>query len=194
MAARKKSDAVKYLDVSGPVSEADYERVMKSLLAQFDTWRASNNWCSEFYIYVGQLTTTFRWNRDNRQMEMLVPVGFSDEDRGRDLREVRGRILRFTVESRESLSLDKANEFLTTAGLAPYQAESQPVLVDIGAYAYRVPSDQTSAQIREKFIEAITSAFGAEIASRWEINISPRQTRPQVPNGETVRLLARSSL
>jgi len=192
MTARKTeaADTVTYLDLSGDVSDADYQRVLRSLLDQFETWRLRQCWCTEFYYYVDQLSNTLRWNSSAEQMEIVVPSGFSNTERAADLRDIRGRILRFTIDQARVLSLDKANDFLTGAGLAPYQPAVVPERrFDASIGAYPISTTLTGSELRDKIRGALDAEFGHGV---WQVDINERRSGSQVPESETVRLLARA--
>lgn len=187
-----------YLDLSSEVSDADYRRVLENLLDQFSTWRYAHGWCTDVYLFVGQLTRTYRWDRTEERMRLDIPETRTAAERATDLRELRGRILRFTRTQPDYLDIAKANEFLTLAGLAPYAPEAEPentprrYSVSIGA---RVNSTLTETELRTKLTRYMTR-IGAEARS-IDIYVTPmdRNRRSQViPESETTRLIENRAL
>jgi hypothetical protein len=194
-----------YLDISESVSLEDYNRVMNSLLEQIEEWRLDRGDCTDTYLFVGQLTTSFSWNRYGHN-ESISRSGYSGcmdivppptgELRAADLRDVRGRVLRFTRTKPDYLSVTKADEFLTGAGLAPYAAETpaETPRYGISVTGYLTTSELTEAQIGEKIRRFMTRTLGITDPDIYVALQAPRRNRRiTIPEAETVRLLPNKS-
>jgi hypothetical protein len=151
-------------------------------------------------MYVAQLGTTFHWNKYatgfygnyDGHMELAIPDDITGEARATDLREIRGRILRFTHENPDYIDLVRANRMLATAGLAPWTPATEAVknrfYVSFSGY---ITTDLTREQLNAKLLKYLTRQ-GAE-TQRLEFYIDAsrdRDTSPvRVPMSETTALL-----
>ena len=187
------------IDISTSVSAADHARVYRSLLDQFETWRNRNNWCTDLYLYVAQLSMVFHWDRygtayrgydgEMKYDPTCLPED-TDEARARDLRELRGRILRFTIDSPDYLTVQLANQFLTTAGLAPWsEAQETPkhrYYVRMTAY---IDSELSEDEVMTKLTRSFTrqGLVPGTLGTRHyeETEVTPNS----IPVAETVVLL-----
>jgi hypothetical protein len=184
-----------YLDISESVTDEQYRKVLNSLLDQFEDWRIDKGWCTDLYHFVAQLSRTFRWNSRvtgyftdsySGRMELEIPADRTGEERARDLREIRGRILRFIYEQSSYLNLDRANEFLSTAGLAPYTPEGNKQRYHVEIYGY-IASELNSDEIRVKAQRWMTRQGGTNPT----INVTADTIRNRrVPDSETTALLS----
>jgi hypothetical protein len=178
------------LDISETVTREQYDRMLRSLLDQFEQWRKERGWCTDLYHYVGQLSRTFKWNPEARgvyggydgEMTISVPDDRTGEEMAADLRDIRGRVLRFTIDMSSHINLRMANEFLTRAGLAPYTAAG---VVSIET-SCRVTTALTETEIREKVTEFLATL--GENARRVDVYVSPVGVS-SVPEAETTELL-----
>lgn len=195
------------LDISEEVSPGDYRKVLQNFLDQFEAWRISHGWCTDVYFFVAQLSATFHWNKNGRldslyregytgAMELDIPGDRTPAQMAQDLREIRGRVLRFTLDCPKYLSLEKANEFLVTAGLAPYG----PALPVTNRYTISVTgmldTGLTSEQLQRK-LEKYLKRLGVtnpDVYIQVPRDRYDRSGAPGVvPQSETVRLLPNPS-
>jgi len=151
--SRKEKKMTKYVNISGPVTKRTHEKVLTDLLEQFEQWRESMGWCTDLYKYVQQLSDSYHWNPDvtgfyrnyDGQMTVAPRADMTDEERGQDLRDVRGRVLMFTLDQSDMITLDKANEFLTAARLASWN-QGEPgtrlVYASVGVYVNTTKTDE----------------------------------------------------
>jgi hypothetical protein len=157
----------KYLDISETISDEEYRTVLGSLLEQFETWRRDNSWCTDLYYHVARLTRTFKWDTSGYNssisasgysgaMELNIPAERSGAERAQDLRELRGRVLRFTIEMPEYLTTEKANEFLTTAGLQPHHGGNRTYNADFTGFL----STALTREEIEKKVNALIKKLG----------------------------------
>lgn len=189
-----------YLDITSEVTDEQYRKVLDSLLKQFEDWRREHGWCTDLYLYVAQLSNTFRWDsfvRDyytdgySGQMKLDIPEDRTAQERATDLREIRGRILRNTRDHSEYLNMRRANGFLENAGLAPW---SPPVpaknryYVSLGCW---ISSEKTAEELQDKITRSLTRAgaekSGMSLVVEEDNPAAPSQAR--VPDSETVPLL-----
>jgi hypothetical protein len=196
------------LDISEEVSDEDYRRVLQSFLDQFEAWRISHRWCSDLYLFVAQLSATFHWNKSARldslyregytgAMELDIPDGRTAAQRAQDLRDIRGRVLQFTVQRSEYLTITRANEFLTTAGLAPWapEAPAAPLTARYSVSAGgQLSSDLTQEQIRDKLTKYMRR-LGIERPDVYIDVARPDRDRPpvRIPDSQLTALLPNPS-
>lgn len=191
------TEAKKCLDISETVSDEEYRAVLSSLLEQFEDWRRDHGWCTDLYHHVAQLTRTFRWNRQgvnpsivasgySGAMELDIPETRDGAERAQDLREVRGRILRFTRDMPDYLTQEMANQFLTTAGLAGW--------VPSGNRRYGVEFSGTldTALTREEIEKKVRALFTKlGVTGHVGIYIRDLSSTATIPAGDTAELLPR---
>lgn len=196
----KEGNDMTTLDISSEVTPEEYRRVLDSLLDQFEQWRREHGWCTDVYLYVAQLSRTFHWNKAGYResihrtgytgaMELDISAERTPAGMAQDLREIRGRILRFTVERPDYITLEKADEFLTTAGLAPYQAVPR-VSYQVSAGG-RLASELTREQLTAK-LEKYMRRLGVE---HPEVYVAPARHPDRqlvtIPSSEMTELLTR---
>ena len=173
------------LDISKTVTVKQYRAVLDSLLGQLKDWQGQNNWCSEFWRQVNRLSASLVYDRYGEVMRYIVPD--TGEERASDLRDIRGRILEFVNDSGE-VSLDKANGFLSGAGLAPYVPEA-PAENNFRLYLPNVSLTTTlgSQEVEDKFREFLI-AVGADHLDREmsDVEVDDHGTSAVVPPDETV--------
>ena len=191
--------ATKYVDISGPVTKRVHEKVLNDLLEQFEQWRHDMGWCTDLYKYVQQLTDSYVWNPDvenfyrgyNGQMTVAPRADMTDEERGQDLRDVRGRVLRFTLDQSDTIELTRANEFLTNARLAPWTGGPigvRRVYASVGVY---VDTTKTDDQIRAALTRTANS-LGEVTGNGPDLYVSEQSRRNgRVPLSDTTELLSR---
>ena len=158
------------LDISTSVTPEDHERVYRSLLSQFETWRSEHDWCTDLYLFVGQLSRVFHWNA----LATGVYYGYSgemtydparlpedtDSARAQDLRELRGRILRMTLDRSDYINLARANEFLEDSGLPRHDKKTPGrIYVNLSGYA---PGDETTPEKLQAEVQEYLTRIGAE--------------------------------
>jgi len=184
------------LDISGGVSEEQYRTVLEKLLDAFEMWRQDNHWCTDLYLTVSSLTRSFHWDPDasgwysgyDGHME-VIPAYHTDESRGMDLRDIRGRILKYANDRTDVFSLQKANEFLSYAGLPPYVPETpkqNQFYVDLTGI---LVTELTEEQLREKFGKWMRrNGFTQSSARQYYENQTPYQVI-RVPESELAELV-----
>lgn len=197
-----------YLDISTSVNSEDYQRVLNSLLDQFEDWRIDRGSCTDFYLFVGQITRTFRWDRDARGMLKDGAHGAmrldldrcpTDEARAEDLREVRGRILRFTVTQPSEIYLDLANQFLRNSGLTPWTPEAQPPeppKYRVETYSVVTNGTLSAEEIREKLTRYLRrlGVAGDDVSVYVTPQAPARRRDAAVPRSETTPLIESRAL
>jgi len=185
------------LDLSGEVTDEQFRKVLTSLLDKFEAWRSENDWCDEFYTdYVTRLTRGWHCeyaDDDDEPAMYLAPSGhMTGAERARELRDLRGRILRFTVETPDTLSAEKANEFLRAAGLAPWEPgkPGSPRAVrrhvSLRMTTDTLFTDQEITGKLRRLAESLGEAPGTLVVSCYELSLTPG-----IPRSETVPLLPR---
>lgn len=180
------------LDISETVTREQYTQVLRSLLDQFENWRNERGWCTDLYYYVGQLSRTFKWNPDARgvypeydgEMTISIPDDRTGEEMAADLRDIRGRVLRFTINMSDTLSVAKAHEFLSHSGLPPYE-HAPRVNVEIDG---RVTTTLTREEIAERF-----TGFLAALGEDAQVGgVYVNSERSGIAMADTVALLPRT--
>lgn len=195
-----------YLDLSGEITEEQHRRVYESLLEQFEEWRHSQRWCTELYTsHVVRLSPAFQWEyvgdyemgpqvyggHGGSRIKLWLDFGYVT-DRAQDLRDLRGRILRFTLDQPDYLDKDRANRFLTHAGLQPWSPEPEPE----GQKHYSISFYCTATtELSQADIEARLRRLAGRIgAPSGTVGMSVDESRPRrrtyIPESQTVRLLS----
>lgn len=191
---------MEYLDISTAVSEADHRAVLDRLLQQFETWRQERGWCTELYEWVGLLTECYQWDESEDTwghygegiygwMRIVTTDLHTDEDRARDLREVRGRILAFTIDKPDYIDIYRANGFLRSAGLRPWTPQDADgktrMYVSAGAY---IETDKDEHDVRAALRKRLAS-LGMTGDADIYVNLERRRGTP--PESETTPRLRR---
>jgi len=187
------TNAVAVLNLDAGVSQEAYEQALRLMRDEMNRYRREQDWCPEFWFEIqNTVSGVFSWDRMASVAEVNAGTQSTDAGRAEELRNIRGRLLRYVGER---ITLERLNEAFRNSGFPEYnRKETEPVwLIRFPGFNVNVASatDPTQA-VREKFLEfldGISDRESAYHASRLYASTSDEGYH--VPAEDSVPLLNR---